>query len=140
MEEIIRVRTGVAVVKDSKILLVPHYNTNFAPLQWYLPGGKVEFGESVEEAARREFMEETGYTVQLDTLLDVNEIIIKEKPWHSLSICYRGTITGGALSGETNHPYGDKTPRWFALEALKELNYHPARAIDKALKLYEGNH
>jgi len=134
LEGIIHVRTGVAVVKDGKILFVPHYNTNFAPLQWYLPGGKVEYGESVEAAARREFLEETGYTVQLDALLDINEIIIKEKPWHSLTICYLGTVTGGTLTGETNHPYGDKTPRWFAFEALKELNYHPARVIDKALK------
>lgn len=134
MSVAIRIRTGVLVIENGKILLVPHYNTDLAPLQWYLPGGGIEFGEAVEVAACREFTEETGYQVQLLQLLDVSEIIIKEKPWHSITISYIGKIIGGQLSGEVNHPYGDKTPHWFDVTQLPSINYHPAKTIEKAIK------
>lgn len=137
MSEVIRVRTGVVIIQEGKILLVPHYNTDLAPLQWYIPGGGVGFGETVEAAASREFFEETGYQVQLEQLLDVSEVIIKEKPWHSLTISYSGKIITGQLAGEANHPYGDKTPCWFDLKDLPQINYHPAKAIEKAVELYK---
>lgn len=136
LNEVIRVRTGVAVIQNGQILLVPHYNTDLAPLIWYLPGGGVDYCETVEAAAIREFVEETGFLIQLSHLLDVSEVIIKEKPWHSLTISYYGTITGGQLLGEVNHPFGDKTPRWFDLKDLNQINYHPARAINKAAEWY----
>lgn len=55
----IRVRACLAIVRDGRILLVPHYNTDAGPVQWHLPGGRVRFGESLVETARREFQEET---------------------------------------------------------------------------------
>lgn len=42
----------------------------FEPLGWALPGGFVEWGESAEEACRREVMEETGLTV--DSLVQMH--------------------------------------------------------------------
>jgi len=60
----IRIRVGVAVVQDSRILLVPHYDTDAGPVQWCIPGGRLELGESLVEAAKREFEEETGLRVQ----------------------------------------------------------------------------
>lgn len=51
--------SAVMVVRDGSVLLVkravePHYG------EWCLPGGFIEWGESPEEAARRELREETG--------------------------------------------------------------------------------
>lgn len=46
-------------------LLMQHRdaNANVSPNQWAMPGGKIEPGESPDEAARREVLEETGLTV-----------------------------------------------------------------------------
>ena len=96
----------------------------------------MDYCEAVEAAAIREFLEETGYYVQIEQLLAVDDVIIKEKPWHSLTITYYGTITGGQLLGEANHPFGDKTPRWFCLKDHSQITYHPAKAIEKAIDLY----
>lgn len=48
------------LVQDGKVLLVKHVYED----KWYLPGGLVESGETLEEAVRREAMEEVGATIQ----------------------------------------------------------------------------
>jgi ADP-ribose pyrophosphatase YjhB (NUDIX family) len=131
---------GVAAVQDGKILLVPHYDTDAGPVQWLIPGGQLEPGESLEEAARREFEEETGLRVQDCQLLDISEVILPEKPYHSITITYSGAIVGGQIRPEPNHRYGDKTPRWLSREELGAVAYHPPGTVDKALELHGGAH
>jgi 8-oxo-dGTP pyrophosphatase MutT (NUDIX family) len=47
------------MVRDNQILLVNHVYEN----KWYLPGGIVEKGETLDQAARREALEEVGATL-----------------------------------------------------------------------------
>jgi ADP-ribose pyrophosphatase YjhB (NUDIX family) len=61
------VTSGVAVVDEGRILLVRRTDDG----TWCLPGGRMEFGESVSDCARREFVEETGQSVALTDLLGV---------------------------------------------------------------------
>ena len=58
---------GVACVADGAILLVRRADDG----TWCLPGGTVEFGESIDACAEREFAEETGRSVELTGLLGV---------------------------------------------------------------------
>jgi mutator protein MutT len=58
--------TGVVLVRDDNAVLLQlrEEKTEIAfPSHWCLPGGKVEIGETPEQAARREFKEETGYVL-----------------------------------------------------------------------------
>ena len=48
------------MIRDGQVLLVKHV---YEP-EWYLPGGAVENGETLEEAVRREAREETGATLR----------------------------------------------------------------------------
>ncbi len=58
------VAAAAIIVQDEHILLIQRGNP---PQQgrWTLPGGKVEHGESLQEAVRREVAEETGYLVEV---------------------------------------------------------------------------
>ncbi|HSJ57938.1 MAG TPA: NUDIX domain-containing protein, partial [Anaerolineae bacterium] len=96
-------------------------------------GGRLEFGEALRTAAEREFEEETGLHARAGEVLDVSEVIVPERPYHSLTITFLGTIVGGTLAAEAGHPYGEKEPQWFAAGELAGLVYHPAAVVDRAL-------
>ena len=135
MSQEIRVRACMALVKDGRILLVPHHQTDAGTVQWNLPGGRIHFGESLHEAVVREFQEETGLQTKVTRLLDVSEVIVQEKPWHSITVAFLGEVAGGTLNAEANHRYGEKTPRWVSPQELRDVAYHPKALIDKALKV-----
>ncbi|MCW1296687.1 MAG: NUDIX hydrolase [Candidatus Parvarchaeota archaeon] len=57
-----------ALIKENKVLII-HRSRNTRVDVWEFPGGKLEFGESIEEAVKREVMEETGLKVKIKNLL-----------------------------------------------------------------------
>lgn len=77
---------------------------------WALPGGGVEYDESVEQAVVREFMEETGYEVVVEGLLGVRHHLVPAerrlhangRPMKAVQIVFRVRITGGELRDETD--------------------------------------
>ncbi|MEM9136949.1 MAG: NUDIX hydrolase [Cyanobacteria bacterium P01_F01_bin.42] len=66
----------------------------FEPLGWAIPGGFVEYGESVESAACREAQEETGLAVELVQLLQVYSDPERDRRKHTLSIVYIASASG----------------------------------------------
>lgn len=69
---------GVVVVDEGRLLLVRRRDPPDEGL-WTIPGGLVELGERVEEAAVREVEEETGVRVKLQGLLDVVNKIVRDE-------------------------------------------------------------
>lgn len=73
------------VFRDGSVLLVKRRDE---PNQgrWSPPGGSVELGETVEEAAARETLEETGVTVRPIRVVDVREFLDRDGDgrlrWH----------------------------------------------------------
>ncbi len=53
-------RVGVLIMRDESLFLVRQYRFILNDISWEIPGGNVEPGETFEEAARREMLEEAG--------------------------------------------------------------------------------
>ena len=70
-----RVRVTGVLVEDGRLLLVRQKITESSPREWSLPGGALEFGETIEECLVREMAEETGLAVKVGTLLYVADRI-----------------------------------------------------------------
>jgi 8-oxo-dGTP diphosphatase len=68
---------------------------------WSLPGGLVETGESLDQAVRREVLEETGLQVKPVEMFGVFERVIKDSrgraEYHYLLVDYVCRVTGGKL-------------------------------------------
>ncbi|AJQ60244.1 NUDIX hydrolase [Bacillus thuringiensis] len=68
MENVMQVRVTGILIEGEKVLLVKQ---KVASRNWSLPGGRVENGETLEEAMSREMREETGLEVKIKKLLYV---------------------------------------------------------------------
>jgi ADP-ribose pyrophosphatase YjhB (NUDIX family) len=88
------------VVEDMrKILLVKRALEPFKDL-WSLPGGYVEYGETTEDAAKREVKEECGLDARLQRVVGVYSDS-RRHPWkHVIAICYAAEKVGGVIKPE----------------------------------------
>ncbi len=93
---------GVAVLVEHQgaVLLVRRASAPNAG-QWSLPGGRVELGEPIREAARREVNEECGVDVEVLDLIDVCDYIERDNEgrvrFHYVLVDFRGRYRSGVL-------------------------------------------
>lgn len=78
-----RLTSAVLVIHDDKFLLAERNKENCNGY-WVIPGGGVNFGESIREAAIREVKEETNLDVEIIKFLCYKEIINMPGNYHSV--------------------------------------------------------
>jgi 8-oxo-dGTP diphosphatase len=79
----------------AELLLV---RQSYGQRYWSLPGGSMEPGESIEQAAVREAKEETGLDVRLTRLVGV----YSKPEQDALAICFEAEVLGGAVQEATD--------------------------------------
>ncbi|CDG66001.1 MAG: 8-oxo-dGTP diphosphatase [Methanobacterium sp.] len=86
---------------DHKIIFIKRKNPPYKG-SWALPGGFVEYGETVEDAVIREVKEETGVTINIDELLGVYSDPERDPRGHTITVCYLATKEEGKLEADTD--------------------------------------
>jgi 8-oxo-dGTP diphosphatase len=85
---------------------------------WEFPGGKVEFGEKLKDAVRREIKEEFDIEIEVIDLLDVVDHILPDEGQHWVSPSYVCRL----VAGEPRIVEPDKCDEicWYRIDALPE--------------------
>lgn len=109
---------AAVIMKDGKVFATQRGYGEFKD-GWEFPGGKVEAGESPEEALRREIREELEVEVNVGDLIDTIEY---DYPAFHLSMkCYACTIAGGSP-----HLLEHEAARWLYADQLDSVAWLPA--------------
>lgn len=137
---VVRAGVGIVLRDDSgRVLLEKRSDCGL----WGLPGGRIEPGESVVEAAIREMKEETGLTVKISRLIGVYSEPADRLVSYSgngdvvqlVDIVLEAILVGGELSCSTE----SEDLRFFDLAALPMDLIPPAKApLEDALKRLTG--
>lgn len=132
---------GVVVRRGGDVLLVRRGNPPRRG-EWSLPGGAVELGETLRQAAQREIREECGIEIELGPVLDVFEIMQRDEhdrlQYHYVVVDFAGDQAGGSLrAGSDALEVRWVDPREIESYGLPEST---RQVIDKATALADRPH
>ena len=116
---------------DLNFILIKRKNDPYKDY-WALPGGFVEYGESVESAAIREAKEETSIDVELKELVNVYSKPDRDPRGHTITVAY--TAKGNMDDKKAESDASDISV--FSSEKLDEINiaFDHAKIIKDCLK------
>ncbi len=123
MEKIFQPVVLAIIKKDNKYLLTlrDEVDKPDSPFNgfWQLPGGGVEFGESVEDALVREIQEELNVSITINTMVLKILHKVRNKNWHGLFICFVCRLENENSDIKLNKEASEW--RWFTKEEIMSL-------------------
>lgn len=93
-----RVRVAAVITLNGNVVLVRHRAGAHA--YHLLPGGGVDYGETLQEALLREILEETGLVAAIGRPLIINDTVSPDGRRHLVNITFSATVIGGAVTDE----------------------------------------
>lgn len=117
----------------NELLLIKRKNDPFKG-KWALPGGFVDEGEDLADAAKRELQEETGLVLESLQQLGAFGKPGRDPRSHTVSVAYTGFANDNAEAVGADD--ADEA-RWFSVAALPELAFDHADIINSALEKHQ---
>lgn len=124
-----KLMVDVIITSEEKVVLIRRGTEPFVG-RWALPGGFVEVGETVEEAAIREAAEETGLAVEVAQLVGVYSDPERDPRGHNVSVAFLARVLSGELSAAT-----DASEVALIDPSSVELAFDHERIVNDALSL-----
>jgi 8-oxo-dGTP diphosphatase len=130
-----KVGVGIIVRKGKKFLLGKRGNSHGYG-EWCFCGGHLEFGETIENCAKREVFEESGVRIKnLKVAFVTNDIFKKEKR-HYITIFVKAEYSSGIL--KIKEPEKMQKLEWFLKKDIPSPLFLPIRnSIKKGYKIFE---
>jgi 8-oxo-dGTP diphosphatase len=107
--------------------------------KWTMPGGRMEWGETIRETAHRELLEETGLTAALGEVAGVYsrwftaEESVRREPGHLVGIVFHASRLTGELRKEFDDDDTTDAAQWFPIDGVEALPH--VDLVDFALAL-----
>lgn len=123
-----KVGVGVLIFNQKGEMLLGKRKNAHGNALWGNPGGHLEFGESLEDCAKREVLEETGLNVGSPVFVAVTNDVFKEEDKHYISIFMKVIIT----ESQTVHnlePHKTEEWKWFSLDRLPSPLFPPIKRL-----------
>lgn len=120
------VGVGVLIVRSGTLLLQKRTGSHGAGT-WSSPGGHIDLGETPEQTAIRETMEEVGLTIERARLVTITNDINEPEQKHYITLWFVAEGIGSEeiqLNPRESTDYG-----WFALDALPSPLFVPLKNL-----------
>ncbi len=134
VEGIVKVGVGVMVRNENGEVLMGlrSQQAKNERGKWTFPGGELEFGETIEECAIRETVEEYGITVRPLRLLKVIDHILEDEEQHWVNPVFEAELVSG--KPKLMEPHKIEKLGWFKVGELPENITVNLKALFKDIK------
>ena len=123
-----KLAVDAVILKNDSIILIKRKYDPYSG-NWALPGGFVEYGETVEDALIREAKEETGLDVRIKRIVGVYSDPDRDPRGHTVSVCFLCEIAGGDLNADTDA----SDAREFKLSKLPGLAFDHTKILEDVI-------
>ena len=117
-KDYIGVGCGAFILNEDGKVLLQKRNKEPEKGYWSIPGGKLEWMETFEEAVKREIKEECDIDIKIEKLLGICDHIVKNENQHWVSPSFLCKITNG--EPKIMEPTKHTDMKWFSLNELPE--------------------
>ena len=132
----LNIRVAFLVFRAGKILLQQHDAHDY----WFMPGGRVAFGETSEETVIREIGEELHCAPDSLELAGVveNFFVSERRDFHELMVFYRAALPEPLAVPKTDTNGTPITSSWFSSDDLRETDLKPAFLKERLFSFAAG--
>jgi len=104
------------IIEKGKVLCVLRERESLEGGNWEFPGGKVEFGESLPSALKRELLEELSIETNIENPVAVSSAIIEQT--HYVMVAFQTSIENGEIELNVGQEY-----RWVNPNEFESMNF-----------------